>query len=37
MAAGEPLPEFKKQAKWTAPYSAYQAGWWTRFYPGADK
>lgn len=37
LAAGEALPEFKKPAKWTAPYSMYQPGWWLRFYPGAEE
>lgn len=33
LAAGEALPEFKKPAKWTAPYGAYAPQWWEVFYP----
>lgn len=35
LSAGEALPEFKKPATWTAPYSMYTPGWWLSFYPGA--
>ena len=37
LAAGAALPEFKKPAKWTAPYPPYSAGWWEVFYPNAAK
>jgi hypothetical protein len=37
LSAGEALPEFTKPSKWTAPYSAYQPGWWNRFFPGAKE
>ena len=33
LAAGAPLPEFPRPAKWTAPYPAYTPGWWKAFYP----
>jgi hypothetical protein len=33
LAMGEALPEFKKPAVWTAPYSPYAAKWWEVFYP----
>jgi predicted transcriptional regulator len=33
LSAGEELPEFKKPAKWTAPYGMYTPGWWKVFYP----
>lgn len=33
LAAGAPLPEFPKPAKWTAPYPMYTPGWWKVFYP----
>eukprot|EP00882_Tetradesmus_deserticola_P004462 GHRQ01004707.1.p1 GENE.GHRQ01004707.1~~GHRQ01004707.1.p1 ORF type:complete len:211 (+),score=90.42 GHRQ01004707.1:121-753(+) len=33
LSAGEPLPEFKKPEKWTAPYAMYSPRWWEKFYP----
>ena len=33
LAAGGKVPEFKKPAKWTAPYTPYTQGWWNVFLP----
>ncbi|KAG2427874.1 hypothetical protein HXX76_012194 [Chlamydomonas incerta] len=33
LASGEPLPEFKPEGKWTAPYARYTPGWWNVFLP----
>lgn len=33
LAVGGEVPEFKKPAKWTAPYSPYAPGWWNVFLP----
>ncbi|PNW74609.1 hypothetical protein CHLRE_12g490500v5 [Chlamydomonas reinhardtii] len=33
LAAGEALPDFKPDGKWTAPYARYTPGWWNVFLP----
>ncbi len=37
LAVGGKVPEFKRPAKWTAPYSPYSSGWWNVFLPAGSQ